>query len=497
MDQRSTAFIGPDTTSIDAGNVGKLELSWAFALPNTTDARSQPVVTTDTLFVAAVSGHLFALDRLTGCTRWHWESAGPLRTALTLGTVRRGDAALPALFLGDATGFVTALDAASGEVLWRTQVKLFDLSMLTGAVVQHGNRLIVPISAIEVAVAANPAYECCKTHGAVRMLDANTGDILWTTRLAPEAQPTGKTSAGVAQWGPSGVPVWSTPTVDAERGVVYVGTGENTSSPATDKSDSIVALSLEDGTIEWHFQALAGDVFNNACAGMQKGPNCPKEDGPDFDFGASVIIARDSRGRDLLLAGQKSGEVFALDPDAEGKVVWRRRVGAGSALGGVHWGLATSEGRVYVPISDPPFPQPDYVPRTGLYALAIDDGAVVWQHPIERGCETNIMAYFQRETLYPECSFFYGLSAAPMALPGVVFAPALDGKLRAFAAKTGEILWSYDTVQPYDTVNGVRAHGGAIDSAGVIAVGDMVYVQSGYSLFGQLPGNVLLAFKLP
>ena len=261
-------------------------------------------------------------------------------------------------------------------------------------------------------------------------------------------------------------------------------------------SDSIVALDLGDGKVKWHFQAHKGDTYNSACDGMQPGPNCPSPRGPDFDFGAAVAIVKTPRGRELLLAGQKSGDVWALDPDANGKVVWNKRLGAGSALGGVHWGIAVADGRVYVPIADPQFPIPGYEPKPGLYALDVDDGSSVWSRPTERGCETDLMSYFGRTELYPKCAFYFGLSAAPTVLPGVIVAGALDGKLRAFAAADGNVLWSFDTVREFDAVNGVPAHGGSVDAAGAIAVGDMLYAQSGYSLFGQLPGNALLAFRV-
>ncbi len=105
-------------------------------------------------------------------------------------------------------------------------------------------------------------------------------------------------------------------------------------------------------------------------------------------------------------------------------------------------------------------------------------------------------AYFNRDVLYPPCSFYYGFSATPTVVNDVVFAPSLDGRVNAFAAESGKLLWQYETVRPFETVNEVDAHGGSIDAAGVQAAGRMVYVQSGYSLFGQLPGNVLLAFEL-
>ena len=490
FDAQNSRALDAKQTRIDAAHVGKLQLKWAFGLPGVTDTRSQPVASADTLFVAASSGHVFALDRESGCVKWH--TATPVRTSLTLGRLAADRAAL---FFGDMQGFVTAFDAQTGAIVWREHAGLFEASMLSGAVVQHDDVLIVPVSSIEVGLASNPQYECCKTHGAVRALKAATGEILWTASLTPDAQATTKSSAGTQQWGPSGVPVWGAPTIDAKRGLVYIGTGENYSEPATDRSDAIVALDLRTGAERWHFQGSAGDVYNTACDATPPGPNCPKVKGPDFDFGAAVIIARDARGRELLLAAQKSGDVYALSPD-DGKVVWQKKVGTGSALGGVHWGIAAVDGRVYVPIADPPFPIPGYVSKAGMYALSIDDGATVWSHPIERGCETDLMAYFQRDKLYPACSFYFGPSAPPTVLPGLVVQGGLDGKIRVLGSDNGKELWTYDTMKDFETVNGVPAHGGSIDAAGAIAVGQMLYIQSGYSLFGQLPGNALLAFEV-
>ena len=488
FDPANTRFQGD--TAIDAANVGSLELAWAFGLPDVAEGRSHPVVTSDTVFVAAVSGHVFALDRNTGCTKWRHAAGTPLRTPLSLGNAARR----AALFFGDVGTTVHAVDAQTGEPIWTREVGLFDASMLTGGIAQHEGTLFVPVSAFGVALAQNPEYECCKSHGAVRALDAATGEIRWTTRMTPPAEKTYRSDVGTQMWGPSGAAVWTTPTVDAQRGRVYVGTGENTSTPATDLSDAIVALDMNTGEIAWSFQATAGDAFNMAC-GFRRGPSCPKEDGPDFDFGATPVLTRLPNGRDMLVAGQKSGVVHALDAD-DGSVLWQTRLSDGTALGGVHWGIAVSGGRVVVPIADPEFPLPGYTPRPGVHALDLATGEVAWSHAAERGCELEGSPRGAGEA-WPECSFFYGFSAAASATAQLAFAASLDGMAYAFSLADGAILWSYDTVRPFDTVNGVDAHGGAIDNPGIQVADDMLFVQSGYALFGQMPGNVLLAFRLP
>lgn len=492
FNDRNTGRIAPDISEVNAANVATLELAWAFGLPRSSHARSQPVITADTLFVAAEGSGLFALNRRSGCTKWHQPSPAPPRTALTLGTAAKRRV----LFFGDVDSHVNAVDVLTGALVWRTETRVGEYSALTGAAVQFGDRLLVPVSLFEAGVAQDPDHECCRTHGAVMSLDATSGEILWTTHLAGEATRRGTTAAGVTRWGPSGVGVWSTPTIDPKRNVVYLGTAQNTSAPATDYSDAVLALDLDTGRVVWHFQAIAGDTYNDACSLFPPGPNCPKWVGPDADIGASIVLTRSSDGREVLLVGQKSGDVYALDPDEEGRLIWRERVGSGSALGGIHWGLATHDGVVFAPAADPEFPWPGYFPQPGLYALDIATGDLVWKYPVERGCDTNLHEYFGRETLYPECSFFYGFSAAPTVVNDLIFASSLDGRIRALAVRDGTLRWDFETARPFEAVNGVEAHGGSIDVAGVQAVGRMVYVQSGYGMFGQLPGNVLLAFEL-
>ncbi len=492
VDPHNTRYQPNSTISKD--NVSRLEVAWAFALPEVADARSQIVVTEDTVFVAAISGSVFALDRASGCIKWDHDTGATLRTSMALGKSGQQTA----LFFGDIGATVYALNAHSGEPLWQKSVALFPASGTTGTPVpwsdQSGDRLFVPLSAFGVVLATNPKYECCKSHGAVLALDATTGDILWTTPMTKDAVPTYKSSAGVQQWGPSGIPVWTTPTVDAPRNMIYVGTGENTSTPATHLSDSIVALDMTTGAIRWAFQATQLDAFNMAC-GRAAGPNCPRENGPDFDFGAAAALAKDDSGREVLVAGQKSGEVHALDPDT-GKVIWQRRLSDGSALGGIHWGITVAHGRVFVPIADPPFPRPGYTPRPGVHALDLASGEVLWSHLAERGCELDMAKLRDADNPWPECPFQYSFSAAPMSNDDLVFAAALNGKVYAFSAATGEILWQDSTAKEYTTVNGLEAHGGAIDNGGVQLAEDMVFVQSGYSLFGQMPGNVLIAYRL-
>ncbi|MFT7653062.1 MAG: polyvinyl alcohol dehydrogenase (cytochrome) [Limisphaerales bacterium] len=181
---------------------------------------------------------------------------------------------------------------------------------ITGPPTAYQNRLFVPVSSLEVLSASSDAYECFNFRGSVLALDLHSGSPLWQTYMVSEPEAQQKNVMGIQNYGPSGAPIWNSPTIDTEREQLYVGTGENYSSPATTTSDAILALSLDTGNIRWVYQATLGDAWNTAC-GWQKRANCPEEDGPDFDFGASVVLATDSQGRDFVLGPQKSGAIHA------------------------------------------------------------------------------------------------------------------------------------------------------------------------------------------
>lgn len=495
-------FQSAELAGINAENVGRLTLRWAFGYSKVADARSQPVLTNDTLFVGAKTGHLLALSPDSGCIKWSYRATSSIRSALVLGE-RRGERVL---YFADDLATVYAVRALDGKLIWKQSVSLFSTSIVTGSPVYHAGRLYVPISSYEVAAAGMPGYPCCRSHGGLQVLDVEQGEKLWTWHATDNAVVQGKTRQGAPRWGPSGAVVWTTPTIDSKRSVVYIGTGENMSAPATGTSDAIVALDMQTGKVRWHFQATANDIWNAAC--LNGGDACPAQPGQDFDFGASVILTQLSNGKDILLAGQKSGEVFALDPDRQGKVLWRKRISQGTTNGGVHWGMAVEGDQVFVPMADPERNIPGYVPRPGLYALDLNTGQFTWQAPVSRSCKFD-MAWVPQigleqvrsgksrklEDRYA-CSWYYGLSAAATAVPGVVFAGALDGKLRAYNSRNGKVLWQTNTAVPFDTLNGLRAHGGAIDVDGPVIGNGMLFIHSGYSMFGQLPGNVLLAFSV-
>ncbi|MEE4349473.1 MAG: PQQ-binding-like beta-propeller repeat protein [Pacificimonas sp.] len=482
-------------TTVTRANVANAEVAWVFGMPSTSEMRSVPVVTGDTIFAAVQAGHVFALDKDTGCVKWHRDLAAPVRSALSLVTVRGA----PALAMQDAGSQVHVLDPATGETLWDAFGGLSTMSMGTGGLNQLGDKIIVPVSSTDVGAAMDPNHECCRGHGGVVALDADTGERRWEWHATEEATPQGVSSVGTQLWGPSGVPVWATPAVDEKRNRVYIGTGENTSLPTTKTSDALIALDGDTGEAIWIYQATEHDAFNMACSYFgESGPNCPRNPpGPDLDFGGSVTLATMSDGRDVLVAGQKSGDVHAVDVES-GELLWKQKVGRGSALGGIHWGISVADGRVYAPNADPPFPIPGFDPTPGLFTLALDTGEPIWEHRVERGCDNPPNPFGPPgDSPWPDCSAQFALSAAPTSTAELVFAGALDGKLRAFDAANGEVLWETETARAFDSVNSVAAHGGAIDNSGPLVAGDMIFVPSGYSLFRQMPGNALIAYRVP
>ena len=479
-----TGFQSTERAGLDASDVRSLELRWAFGFPDASQVRTKPTFVGDVVLVGDQFGGVFAIEAATGCVRWTFEADARIRGAILVDADSDGRSL--AYFVDFRTS-AYALDVAEGSVVWKTRVGWHPESNNTGSPALHDGRLFVPISTMEVATAGNPGYECCTASGAVAALDAATGDVLWYHRVIrglPEVA--GRNAAGTQLWAPSGAPVWSSPTVDTERGLVYVGTGENYTRPTTASSDAILAVDIETGELAWSFQATEADAFNMACTGARNRDNCPSPAGPDLDFGMAPMLVTRADGKDILVAGQKSGVVWALDPDADGEVLWSTRVGKGGALGGIHWGMATDGRLVYAANADRGAVvvdvNPDRAPSPGLYAIDLMTGEVVWSVPAPaEACEGR-----------QGC--FAANSAAPTAIPGVVFAGGLDGHIRAYSTSDGRVLWDVDTAREFETVNGVPGRGGAIDGPGPVIAGGLVFVNSGYGSFGQMPGNLLLAF---
>lgn len=479
IDPANRRFQPAGRTSISAANVSRLKLKWSYGFSNM-NPRSYPLVTEDTLFIGDTGVGLVALDRSTGCTRWTLRHSGRIASAI----LYRRSGGKVTLYFADQSQGIYAVDAANGKLMWQTTVKGQPLPLYSGTPLVYGNDIFVPLSSAEVGLAANPFYGCCTTSGAMVALDAATGTQRWyqpTIRQKPTV--TGRHFLFVEEHAPSGAPVWGTPTLDVGRGLLLFGTGQNYSRPTTTTSDAIFALDASDGTVRWVRQFTTDDAYNVACDLSVKHPNCPKPRGPDLDFGAPPMVAQLADGRELVIVGEKSGGVYALEP-ATGTTVWQQQVGRGGALGGVHWGMAFNQqlGLVFAPVSDISGFPTDLPAKPGLFALDAATGAIRWFH--------------ERKPRCPQRSCSPGISAAIIATPDLVFAGSLDGYLEAYDAASGALLWSEDSWQDFKTVNGVSASGGSFDAHGPMVAGDQLMVSSGYGQFFQRGGNALLVYQL-
>ena len=337
----------------------------------------------------------------------------------------------------------------------------------------------------------DPRYECCKTSGGIAAIDTITGKILWIHRIEEKSKSLGKALiTRLEKFAPAGSAVWNAPAIDANEKRIFFGTGQSLQSPASEYSDAIISLDMQTGEKLWTTQTLKGDAYNMGCEipGIRR-MVCPKEKGPDFDFGASVIQSVDKDGNKFLLAGQKSGWVYKLNAQT-GKIAWKSQVGNGGILGGVHFGMTTDGKNLYVPISDRKTNRDyDKNARPGLYAVELEKGDILWNYPLDNICQS-------RKALYGDGKCSTGFSAAISMTNDVIFTGALDGRFSAHSSKDGIKLWEFDTLRSFNTVNAVPAVGGSIDSAGPVIVDDWVFVNSGYSQHGQMAGNVILAFSL-
>ncbi len=474
----ATGFRTARQSGISAANIGTLKLKWAFAFPDATVVRCKPAVAGDWIIVGGQYGDLYAIHRNTGKIGWTFMATAAIRGAIT---VIKDGPAITAYFADYSTN-VYAVNVKTGRLIWNSRAGYEPHSAVTGSVAVYGGRIFVPITSTEIASTYNGKYDCCISSGGLVALDAKTGKILWHHRVVPTAKVSGKKKNGKPIYGPSGAPVWSSPTVDSKRGLVYIGTGENYSRPATQTSDAIQAVDMKTGRLVWNFQGTGNDAWNLACPYLN---NCPENPGPDFDFGMAPILVRTRDGIDMLVAGQKSGFVYALNPGT-GKPIWKTKIGKGGALGGIHWGMATDGKYAYAANADNinGMNPKDTAgkPSPGIYALDLINGKIVWVSPaVECAGQKNCIV---------------ANSAAPAAIPGFVFAGGLDGHIRAYSSADGKIVWDFDTAREFETSSGIKGKGGALDGPAPVIYDGVLLVNSGYGMFSQMPGNLLLAFEV-
>jgi polyvinyl alcohol dehydrogenase (cytochrome) len=466
---------GPDATNarfqrnpgFAVADVPRLILKWAFGFPGVSSVYGQPTLVGGRVFVGVDTGYVYALDAATGCVHWSFLAATGVRNAISIGALP-GSPGRYAAYFGDMRADVYAVDAETGALLWRINADPHPLAVVTGAPTLYEGRLYVPVSSREEAAGGSLNYECCTFRGSIVALDAATGDTIWKTYAIPEEpKPSRRNSRGTQLWTGAGAAIWHAPTIDPQHRAVYVATGDAYTVPAHANTDAVMAIHMDTGEILWSVQDWENDAWLVACA-QQPTENCPEPLGPDFDFGTSPILHSLPDGRRLLLAGQKSGYVFAHDPDRNGALRWRAELVEPAGAAEILFGGAADE-------------------RTAYFGL--DDGTLAALDPATGE---------RRWLLPPPGGPRRGITAALTVIPGAVFAGWQSGALTAHDSASGEVIWRFDMLRDFTTVNGVPARGGSMGAPGPTVAGGLLFAGSGYVGLGNgTPGNVLLAFGVP
>ncbi len=483
-------------SDLSLAQVKRAKLKWAFVIPDTgstTNAGNQATIHDGRLYIGSRSGFVFALDSLRGCIHWRYRPTAGVRSAIS---IHDGKA-----IFADYENHVYALDAGTGRLLWRNKADQQPSARMNGSVTVHDGRVYVPVATNQGFVnALDPRLPCCTFQGTVTAFDTESGDRLWQTGLIDEPlRELGHSPSGTMRYGPSGGSVWSVPTVDARRGLLYVGTSNQKTGPPIPESDAVVALDLRTGAKVWvrsfaprRFGGV--DIWNGGCVGVFAAPEeeCPPENESlqgDRDIGSPIVLQTRRDGRDILLAASKDGMLHALDPDRDGEVIWETRVGRiirirGPSFGGVEHGIAADSERAYVPIADI-----DVIENTAfgaLVAVGLESGEIAW-----RAVATDDWCKGKPGRCYTS------MTSPPTIAGDAVFAGANDGVLRAYDRATGEIVWEFDTAIAVDGINGLTGRGGSISRGGTAVIDGMFFQTSGYGQGLGMPGNVLFAFEYP
>jgi polyvinyl alcohol dehydrogenase (cytochrome) len=475
----NTRFQKEKDAGISADQVPRLRLKWVFGFPNGI-AYGQPTIASGRVFIGSNNGYVYSLNATTGCVYWSFRAGPGIHTAISIGVLKVKGPKKFAIYFGDMRANVYGVDAENGKLLWKTLVDDHPLAHITGAPKLYKDSLYVPVSSGEEGRASDMHYPCCTFRGSIVRLNATTGRQAWKTYTISEPPaPTKINSLGTQLWAPAGAAVWNSPTIDQKRHAIYVGTGDGYTEPAARNSDSIMAIDMKSGRILWSVQDTNGDAWIRGCdSGGSE--NCPKHVGPDYDFGSSPILWTLPNGHQIIVAGQKSGNVLAHDPDHQGALLWKTNLAETppTAEGLIVFGGAADERSAYFPLT-----------TGGVAAIQLSTGQRQWL--------TRFALPGPDSSGSPRP---YGQTAAGSSIPGIFFTGGWDGILRALSTTNGAVIWEYNTVRKFDPVNGVPGTGGSMGAAGPTIAGGMLFVGSGYlanpGLGEAYPGNVLLAFGL-
>ena len=465
VDNANTRYQPAAAGQLSLDDVPRLKLKWSFGFPGARAVSGQPAIVAGRVFVSSDNGYVYALDSATGCVYWSFRADAVVRSSVAV--ERPAEGRPYAVYFGDARANVYAVDAVNGTQVWKTRVEEHPSARITGGVRFFEGRIYVPVASGEEGAGGNANYECCTSRGSVVALSAETGKQIWKTYSIPEEpRRTTKNATGTQLWGPSGAGVWNSPTIDPRRRALYVGTGNAYSAPAAATTDSIIAMDLDTGRILWSVQETENDVWLSVCINNPSA-NC----GPDHDFGSPPMLRSLPNGNTLLVAGQKSGNVWAHDPDRKGAVVWRSPLVSNTTeFGGkLVWGGAADEQNAYFGLGP-----------GGIAGVRLSDGQRQWFTALQPAAGAAPRP---------------GQEGALTAMPGAVISGGWDGVVRILSSRDGRVIWEYNTVRDFQTVNGVAAKGGSMGAPGPVLAGGLLFVPSGYvGVRNGVPGNVLLVF---
>ncbi|GMN42352.1 hypothetical protein TIFTF001_011560 [Ficus carica] len=333
-------------TKISPATASKLRLKWEFFAGK--DITATPAIFNGTLYFPSWNGHLFAvkasdgsliwqknLQNLTGLTPSYGLIEGVNWTVSRATPTIAGDDLLIVGIYGPAV--VIAVKRSTGELVWSTQLSSNIAGVITMSGTYYQGSFYVGTASLEEGLSIE---KCCVFRGSFFKLNATSGTVLWQTYMLPDnGNKTGE-YAGAAVWG-------SSPSIDKHRNHVYIATGnlysaplrirqcqeaqDNLTSPTDpDKciepenhSNSILALDLDSGKIQWYRQLGGYDVWFLACSNLST-PNCPPGPNPDADFSEAPMmlsVCGNGTKRDIVVAVQKSGFAWALDRD-NGNITW-------------------------------------------------------------------------------------------------------------------------------------------------------------------------------
>ncbi len=258
------AFNPPRQCGLAAAQVPALKLEVGIRFSRRQGARiASPTWWAAACYTGSNDGTVYAIDARSGCLYWMFRAKSMVRSTVVVGPDKRA-------YIGDLDANLYALDAETGKLIWQKKADDQPFARITGTPKLYDGRLYVPIASQEENAGANPIYPCCKFRGNLVAVDAKSGDVIWRTYTSPEPQPTGLSKTGVQFYGPSGATTWASPTLDLKRKLIYIMTGNGYSDPDIKTADAIVAIDLGTGKIHLVPASQSGHVQLGLRAARQR-----------------------------------------------------------------------------------------------------------------------------------------------------------------------------------------------------------------------------------